>query len=112
MRSAGKCSDLIVLYGSVADKDVDAVLELMPHDAIYIFTQVHGKRALSAEKILEKFVASGCKAREVSVVADVADAVARAKDMAAGLSDNPLIYIGGSTYVVSEAIAAIQCKAN
>ena len=60
----------------------------------------------------EKFVASGCKAREVSVVADVADAVARAKEMAAGLSDNPLIYIGGSTYVVSEAIAAIQCKAN
>jgi dihydrofolate synthase/folylpolyglutamate synthase len=112
MRSAGKCSDLIVVYGSVADKDVDAVLELMPHDAIYIFTQAHGKRALSAEKIREKFVASGCKAREVSVVAEVAEAVARAKEMAAGLSGNPLIYIGGSTYVVSEAIAAIQCKAN
>ena len=107
MRSAGKCSDLMVVYGSVAYKDVDAVLELMPHDATYIFTQAHGKRALSAETIREKFVASGCQARGVSVVLDVVEAVAKAKEIAAGLSGNPLIYLGGSTYVVSEAIAAV-----
>ena len=104
MLDQGKCTDLIIVYGSVADKDVDAVLHLMPQNAIYIFTQAQSKRALPAEKICEKFLASGRSAVNVYVEPMVADAVAKAKEIAYGLSA-PLIYIGGSTYVVSEAVA-------
>ena len=50
MRTEGRCSDLIIVYGSVADKDVDAVLNLMPQNAVYIFTQAQSKRALPAER--------------------------------------------------------------
>ena len=106
-------SDLIIVYGSVADKDVDSVLHLLPENATYIFTQAKSKRALPAEKIAEKFRAyclqTGRTETDVHVRENVADAVVLAREMATGfLSANPeakpVIYIGGSTYVVSEAV--------
>ena len=104
MKADGRCSDLIVVYGSVADKDVDAVLHLMPKDATYIFTQAQSKRALKAESIYEKFAAAGFSTERAHVVPQVCDAVAKALELALLAGPAPLIYIGGSTYVVSEAI--------
>lgn len=115
MKDRGECTDLIIVYGSVADKDVESVIHLMPEDAVYIFTQAQGKRALPASKILDVFLgyrgasAAVCGKR-VYVAEVVADAVALARKIASDLkgadpSANPLIYIGGSTYVVSEALS-------
>ena len=104
MKADGRCSDLIVVYGSVADKDVDSVLHLMPKDATYIFTQAQSKRALKAESIYEKFAAAGFSTERAHVVPQVCDAVAKALELALLAGPAPLIYIGGSTYVVSEAI--------
>lgn len=105
MLSEGKCTDLIIVYGSVADKDVDAVLHLMPKNATYIFTQAQSKRALGADKIFEKFLSAGRDMTKVHVVPQVCDAVAKAMEIASGLMGIPVIYVGGSTYVVSEAVA-------
>ena len=114
MKASGRCTDLIIVYGSVADKDVDSVIHLMPADATYIFTQANGRRALAASDILDKFVRyrkdAGLPCADARSVPDVADAVAMARKMAAELTAStpsaiPLIYIGGSTYVVSEAVA-------
>jgi dihydrofolate synthase/folylpolyglutamate synthase len=114
LKAEGRCTDLIIVYGSVADKDVDSVMHLMPEDAVYVFTQAHGKRALPASAVREKYEAfcreSGRKMENVHVEENVADAVALARrlvyDMkAVGPEASPLIYIGGSTYVVSEAMA-------
>lgn len=113
MKAEGKCSHLILVYGSVADKDVDAVLHLMPEGAIYVFTQAQSKRALPAERIYEKYALfckeTGRSLDNIHVKDNVADAVGLAREIAADLiasdpSSNPLIYIGGSTYVVSEAV--------
>ena len=113
MKQAGECSHLIIVYGSVADKDVDAVLHLMPEDASYIFTQADGKRALSAEVIKEKFLQRNGSSTSVVAgvysVPDVRGAVSLAKRLSEEFikenpSAHPLIYIGGSTYVVSEAV--------
>ena len=117
MKDEGRCTHIIIVYGSVADKDVDSVIHLMPEDAAYIFTQAHGKRALAASVIKEKFMAfcssEGRRAGDVHVAADVTEAVALARQLAlqileADPSADPLIYIGGSTYVVSEAIVALK----
>jgi dihydrofolate synthase/folylpolyglutamate synthase len=109
MKDAG--SELIIVYGSVADKDVDSVLHLMPEDAVYIFTQAQSKRALAAEKICEKYLQyrPDAAGKNVFVKDNVADAVASARKIAAEMmaldqSVKPVIYIGGSTYVVSEAV--------
>ena len=138
MKASGKCTDLIIVYGSVADKDVDSVIHLMPEQATYIFTQANGKRALAASAIMEKFMKYrsdvGLPCMELSsgiadvdplvfaepsanehrayavTIPEVTAAVAAAREIAARLIASnplsiPLIYIGGSTYVVSEAVA-------
>ena len=117
MKKEGKCTDLIVVYGSVADKDVDSVIHLMPEDAIYVFTQAHGKRALPASVVYEKYRAfcaeTGRDAGEVHVAGSVAEALSMAHEIAARIRSSqpesrPLIYIGGSTYVVSEAVMSLN----
>ena len=114
MKAEGQCTDLIVVYGSVADKDVDAVIHLMPKDAVFIFTQANGKRALPASKVCEKYLAfcaeTGRSAENVHVADNVPEAVAMARKIASEIKNvcthaRPLVYIGGSTYVVSEAVA-------
>lgn len=106
---------LIMVYGSVADKDVDAVLHLMPEGARYVFTQAHGKRALAAEKIRERYTAhceeTGRTAGNIHCCGTVIEAVKLAYSLAAELVETgarPLVYIGGSTYVVSEAVAMLK----
>ena len=75
MMSEKEFSKLFVIYGSVADKDVEAALRLMPQDAVCIFTQANSKRALAAEKIREKYLSlcseAGCAPGEVYVTASV-----------------------------------------
>ncbi len=117
MKAEGECSDLIVVYGSVADKDVDSVIHLMPRDAVYVFTQASSKRALPAEIIKDKYLnhcaSAGVCPSEVHCRPSVPDAVAAALAVASEIkkgnpSGRPLIYIGGSTYVVSEAVAVFR----
>ena len=114
MLQAGECTDLIILYGSVSDKDVDAVMRLMPRDAKYVFTQANGKRALPAESVREKYLTfcteTGRQPGTVWCCHHVSEAARVAYDEAARLcnadpSARPLIYVGGSTYVVSEFIS-------
>ena len=114
MKDEGRGTHLIMVYGSVADKDVDSVIHLMPEDAVYVFTQAQGKRALPATAVYEKYCAycaSVCRAvANAHVAPGVAEAVVLAQELAEGIvrsdpSARPLIYIGGSTYVVSEAVA-------
>ena len=106
-------AELIIVYGSVADKDVDSVMHLMPEGATYIFTQAQSKRALAAEKVSQKYHdfcdANGRVTGQVFVKDTVVDAVSLALETASGLivknsEIQPVIYIGGSTYVVSEAV--------
>ena len=114
MKVSGEFTHLIIVYGSVADKDVDAVMHLMPEDAVYVFTQAHGKRALPVEDVVRKYLnhcsEAGRKACEVHCVPDVKEARVFAESLASAIVEadpaaRPLIYIGGSTYVVSEALA-------
>ena len=117
MLAEGECTDLIMVYGSVADKDVDAVLHLMPENATYVFTQAHGKRALAAENVRERYLAfcaeAGRKADDIHCCGTVVEAMELAFRLAASCVEadgnaRPLVYVGGSTYVVSEAVAAVS----
>ena len=111
MMESGDFSKLIIVYGSVADKDVDAALRHLPEQAVCVFTQANSKRALAAEKIKEKYLAycseCGREAGEVYVAATVSDALSLATHLAAEEAA-PLVYIGGSTYVVSEAVRCVK----
>lgn len=120
MMSGGRFRELIMVYGSVADKDVDAVLRIFPQHAHCIFTNAEGKRALPAEELKARYSAvcleSGRPEGDVRVAGTVKEAVEVALALARNLSADGscadvLVYIGGSTYVVSEAAVLWQLRA-
>ena len=149
---------LIIVYGIMADKDLDAIIPLMPRSARYIFTAPATPRALPAGEILARWNSavagqasecrrsaknpgpatenelSGQKVSQFSqktqtcdapspnlrrsvtspatqsaftcdappiVTDNVAEAVRKALELA---TKDTVIYIGGSTFVVSEAL--------
>ena len=113
----GRCSSLIIVYGIMADKDLDSILPLMPVDATYIFAAPDTARALPAAEILKRFTAAQAGAPLRAYAADsVRQAVQMAMQLAQTLSQQtnrsasaskpvpPLVFIGGSAFVVAEAL--------
>lgn len=98
---------IIIVYGVMADKDLDGILPLMPLEATYVTVAPGTSRAMGSDvlygRCLEGMTARGISPDRVINGGTVADGVALALEMAAGDPDNTLIYIGGSTFVVSEA---------
>ena len=89
---------LYCVLGVVNDKDLAHMFPLLPADAHYIFTQAKTHRAIPAAELAERAAAFGLQGE---VVADVQQAVARARELA---GPDDMIFIGGSTYVVGEAL--------
>lgn len=90
--------ELWMVLGVVSDKDVDSILPLMPRKAHYVFTRAKVERALPAEVLAAKFKEAGI---EGEVVEDVRQAVKYARSRA---DHQDVIYVGGSTFVVAEAL--------
>ena len=90
--------ELYCVIGFVRDKDLAHILPLLPRDAHYIFTQAHSERALPATELTAKAAIYGLHGEAVE---EVTAAVARARELAA---PEDMIFIGGSTYVVAEAL--------
>jgi len=97
---------LFLVVGMMADKDVDGVLELMPKKAVYFFTQAAIGRAMKAQTFAEKGVSHGLKGYTCQTVSE---ALSLAQQAA---SEDDMIFIGGSTYVVSEALPLLNQKNN
>ncbi len=89
---------LYCVMGFVRDKDLAHILPLLPKEAHYIFTAARTDRALPAETLCAKAAIYGLRGE---VVAEVPAAVARARELA---EREDMIFIGGSTYVVAEAL--------
>ena len=92
---------LIIVYGIMADKDLDAIIPLMPRRARYIFTAPAIPRALPAKEILAKWDGRA----PAEAVESIKDAVRKALELA---TKETVIYIGGSTFVVSEALPLFE----
>ena len=93
-----KYSKLHFVIGFVEDKELDSIIELFPKDAIYYFCKPDIKRGLSAIKLESIFKSNsrfGCSFNSVN------DALVSAKQNS---KESDLIYVGGSTFVVSEVI--------
>ncbi|MDE6317957.1 MAG: bifunctional folylpolyglutamate synthase/dihydrofolate synthase, partial [Muribaculaceae bacterium] len=90
---------LVMVIGFVNDKDISHILDMMPKQARYIFTQAAIPRSMSAHTLAGQAEAAGLKG---ITIPDVSDALKEARAIA-GENENGVIFIGGSTYVVAEA---------
>jgi dihydrofolate synthase / folylpolyglutamate synthase len=90
--------NLHIVFGVVNDKDIDSVLKLLPVNARYYFTKARLERALDENILSEKAKSVGLKGDTYPTVPLAIEAAKQQARM------NDLIYIGGSTFVVAEAI--------
>ena len=93
-----KFQRLHLVLGMVNDKDVESLLELFPKAAQYYFCKPNVPRGLEAVELAQVFKVNGF---EGLVYSSVKTALNAAKKSA---SQEDLIYIGGSTFVVAEII--------
>lgn len=96
---------LRIVFGMVDDKDVSSVLDLLPADACYYFCQASTHRAIKAETVRRLAETKGLSGEQF----DSVDAAYR--KASADSTDNDLIFIGGSSYVVADLFTAIGRQA-
>lgn len=89
---------LHIVFGMVNDKDIDAVLNLLPENARYYFTQPSTSRALSADELQKRWQVIHPTHFDNQCYTSVETAVLTAQKEA---SNEDVIFIGGSNYVVS-----------
>ena len=92
---------LHIVFGMVSDKDIDVVLNLLPEEAVYYFTQPATSRALSASQLLAQWLSLHPTHQTCHCFDSVATAITTAQKEA---SNEDIIFIGGSNYVVGEAL--------
>jgi dihydrofolate synthase/folylpolyglutamate synthase len=93
-----KYTNLHMVIGMVKDKDIDKVLAMLPKKAIYYFTKANLPRALDEKELQSKAITFGLQGKTYATVTEARDAA----KLAAQKDD--MIFIGGSTFVVGEAI--------
>ncbi len=90
------CGKLRVVFGMVDDKDVDSVMQMLPKEADYYFTQAQSHRAIPCNIIKEKGIALGLQGKDYPSAAEAYNA---AKNDAA---EDDVIFIGGSNYIIGD----------
>ncbi len=89
---------LYFIFGAVNDKDLSSILRLLPRDAKYYFVRSSVDRSLPAQKLREQALVYGLQGKAYDSVSEAIDqALQKAKD-------NDMIFIGGSTFVVADAL--------
>lgn len=89
---------LHIVFGVVDDKNIDHILQILPHNARYYFTKASIPRALDEKTLHQKATSIGLKGQAYK---NVDNALEDAKKNA---ESNDLIFIGGSTFVVAEVV--------
>lgn len=99
-----RCHKMHIVFGMVADKDLDGVLSLLPKDAYYYFTKPDNKRAQQEDVLKEMAAKHGLNGTSYS---SVKEAYKSAMSIA---TDDDFVFVGGSSYVVADFLkSCVRC---
>ncbi|MBO3117311.1 bifunctional folylpolyglutamate synthase/dihydrofolate synthase [Winogradskyella sp. DF17] len=96
--SAEKYRQLHIVFGTVNDKNIESVLDILPKTASYYFCKPNVERGLDVEILANQFSDHGFIGESYVTVRK---ALKAAKNRA---HTSDIIFIGGSTFVVAEVI--------
>ena len=99
-RESRRHTALRIVFGMVNDKDITAVLAMMPTGATYYFTQASIRRAMPAHELQAKAAQYGLKGNSYPTV----QAALQAARGDSAASD--LIFVGGSCFIVADLLSA------
>jgi dihydrofolate synthase/folylpolyglutamate synthase len=86
------------VLGVVNDKDISAILEMLPRNALYYFCKASIPRALDQQELMQKAKQTGLKGKTYPSVKDALQAAQKAA------KSSDLVFVGGSTFVVAEVV--------
>lgn len=90
---------LHIVFGMANDKDTDSVLSILPKGAVYYFTRAAIDRALNETELANKAAAYGLEGLTYPTVAEAVEAARKTAD-----KEEDLIFIGGSSFIVADAL--------
>lgn len=91
-----------IVMGMVGDKDVNAVLQLLPPDATYYFTQASVQRAMPVAEFATLAAQHGLHGNQYDSVMEAFQAAR------ADASPDDFIFVGGSTFIVADLLSGGQ----
>jgi dihydrofolate synthase/folylpolyglutamate synthase len=86
----------------VNDKDINGVLDLLPHNAIYYFTQASVKRALTSELLKQMGEFHHLIGESYPNVAEAYDAAYKKA------KEDEVVFVGGSNFIVADFLLHIS----
>lgn len=93
-----QCKNLRIVFGMMSDKDHDAALSLLPKEAIYYFTRANSPRAWNEHELQAAAATYGLKGEAYQTVTQALSAAQHDAE------NDDFVFVGGSCYVVAEAI--------
>lgn len=97
-----QCNQLRIVFGMVDDKDIDSVMELLPKNATYYWTQAETKRAIKVEKVEELALQHELNGKMFN---NVKDAYTKALNDSAA---DDFVFVGGSSYIVADLLTFLS----
>ena len=94
-------NQLRIVFGMVNDKNAERILEVLPDDAIYYLCQPSIERAMSVEELESLFKSQKKYIKKFRTVLDAKNAAI------SDSQEDDMVYIGGSTFVVADALKII-----
>ncbi len=99
--ATGKQSVTRIVFGMVDDKDINAVMKLLPTDAVYYFCQATTHRAIKAKGVFELAQAVGLHGTYYNSVSQ-----AYKKALSESASTD-FLFVGGSSYIVADLLSSL-----
>lgn len=99
-----KCRKCHIVFGMVDDKDIDSVMDLLPKDAIYYWTQATTHRAIPCQTVAAKGKEHHLNGNTYQHVDTAYEAACR------NAQTDDFVFIGGSSYVVSDLLTYLSTK--
>lgn len=96
---ARRCRQLRMVFGMVDDKDINSVMEMLPKDATYYFTNATTHRAIPAQKVRQTGEEHGLKGSCYNSVNEAYEAALK------DASNDDFVFVGGSSYVVADLLS-------
>ena len=96
------CEQMRIVFGMVNDKDLSTIIQMLPQNAQYYWTQPSCQRAFSVEKVAQLGRENHLHGKVFPTVSDAYQAAMHDASM------HDFIFIGGSSYVVADLLTFLK----
>ena len=96
---------LLMIFGIMADKDLDSIVDYLPKEAEYIYVAPATQRAMQAKALEEKMCGLGFRSFNGSAALGCEGRIGNTLSLYKKIKrKDDFVFIGGSTFVVAEAL--------